>query len=106
MFRSESLSASWNTYFPAPNVLPGICTGALNWNSVFLFHSSARTGCATNERKRKKPGKAKGCQFHVHCISPMIFCQLRLDSRLSQDAETALHLVPGGAVRREEWSCR
>jgi hypothetical protein len=31
----------------------------------------------------------------------MMSCQLRPGFRLSQDEETALHLVPGGAVRRE-----
>src|SRR5579859_4203104 len=34
-------------------------------------------------------------------ISPMMFCPLQPGFRLSQDEETALYLVPGGAVRRE-----
>ena len=36
--------------------------------------------------------------------SPMMFCLLQSGSRLSQDEETALFLVPGGAVRREYMS--
>ena len=36
-----------------------------------------------------------------HNKTPMMFCQLQPGFRLSQDEETALHLVPGGAVRRE-----
>jgi hypothetical protein len=36
----------------------------------------------------------------------MMFCQLQPGSRLLHDEEIALHLVPGGAVRRESSFCR
>src|SRR5438270_6304092 len=49
--------------------------------------------------------KTAGCPCNhdhlFHWGSPMMFCLLPLGFRLSQDEETALHLVPGGAVRRE-----
>jgi hypothetical protein len=59
IFRSDSLSASWNTYLPPANVLPGTCTGSLNWNSVFLFHSSAKTGRATNNASANRPPRQR-----------------------------------------------
>jgi hypothetical protein len=40
-------------------------------------------------------------RFGFHRLAPMMFCLLSSGSRLSQDEETALYLVPGGAVRRE-----
>jgi hypothetical protein len=54
------MPSRWIAFLPDGCTLPavdwpGIWTGALNWNSVFLFHSSASTGRATNDVSANKP---------------------------------------------------
>src|SRR5579864_4009731 len=55
MLRSAGLSASSKTYLPGIRTRPGISTGALNWNSVLLFHSSANTGLVIKKPTANKP---------------------------------------------------
>jgi hypothetical protein len=70
MLRSDSLSTSWNTYFRGASTLPGICTGSLNWNCVFLFHSSASTGRARKGVCAKKAPKHSAFNL-IFIVSPL-----------------------------------
>src|SRR5258708_31541860 len=73
MLRLESLSASSKTYLPAGSTCPGISTGSLNWNTVFLFHSSAIAGFVTKNVSVNKPPTHIAFNLLFIFVSPLSY---------------------------------
>src|ERR1700730_14453400 len=61
------------------STFPGISTGALNWNSVFLFQSSAIAGFVTSEVSANNPPAHKSFRvLFIFFLLHLSFAQVNI----------------------------